>query len=206
MPAVRPRRASTRERAVTPTRLAVALVVGIVLSGALVWQSSYAAFTATTRNENNAWSAGSVQLTTSSPSTALFNEVGLVPGSTGQRCITVTYTGVPADVRLYAQAAGATDLSPYLELTVDRGTGGDASCTGFTPSSALYGPAAPSYDPALTLATFSATHTGYANGLTGWTTTGDAQTTYRVRYRLKDDNTAQGKTTAVSLVWEAQNT
>lgn len=193
-------------RTVSPQlRLVVAVIVGVLASGVLVWQSSYAAFTATTSSDGNAWTAGQVQLSNSGGSTAMFNATGLVPGAVGERCLTVTYTGVAADVRLYAQAAGATDLSPYLELTVDRGTGGDAACSGFTSSNLLYG-SAPAFDPALTLQTFSASHTSWATGLTGWTPGGNATTTYRIRYKLKDDNAAQGKTTSVNFVWEARNT
>ena len=75
----------------------------LLVSALLVWQASNAAFSATTSNPGNSWTAGSVTLTDddggTSPTTgtAMFSAAGLVPGSTGSHCIAVTSTGtVPA--------------------------------------------------------------------------------------------------------------
>jgi hypothetical protein len=43
--------------------IAAAVVVGLMGSGALVWQASSAAFTASTENDSNTWSSGKVVLT-----------------------------------------------------------------------------------------------------------------------------------------------
>jgi hypothetical protein len=43
--------------------LALAALVGLFGSGLLVWRTSRAAFTATTSNAGNSWTAGSVTLT-----------------------------------------------------------------------------------------------------------------------------------------------
>ncbi len=51
---------STRTRRIAT---AAATPVAIVAAAALVWQSSYAAFTGTTRNSGNDWATGSVALT-----------------------------------------------------------------------------------------------------------------------------------------------
>lgn len=187
-------------------RSLLAVTAGIALSGALVWQSSYAAFTATTSNPGNSWTAGSIALADNDSGAALFTASGLVPGSTGSRCITVDYTGtVGAAVKLYATPvpAAPTDLAPYLELTVEEGTGGTPDCTGFTPTSTLYG-TVPGFDPAKTLATFTTSHSAHSNGVSTWTPTTAESRTFRIGYKLKDDNAAQGKRAEINFVWEAR--
>src|SRR4051812_44560547 len=76
-----------------------AVPIGLIASGALVWNASYAAFTATTVNPGNSWSTGSVALSDSqggsssgATGTALWSgQTNLIPGSTGTKCIKVTY-------------------------------------------------------------------------------------------------------------------
>jgi predicted ribosomally synthesized peptide with SipW-like signal peptide len=72
--------------------LAAAVPLGMLASGVLIWQASYAAFSATTTNPNNTFSAGTVTLTDNrQPSTVMFNPTGLKPGSTASACIKVTW-------------------------------------------------------------------------------------------------------------------
>ena len=152
----------TRTRRHPATYLAVATVAGLVASGALIWQGSQAAFTAQTDNGVNNWDSGKVVLSDNDGGTALFNATGLTPGDTGFRCINVEYDGdVAADVELYVSASAGT-LAPYINLTVDAGTGAtDAACTGFTPL-------APVSTFTGTLASFASTHDSYANGFGTW--------------------------------------
>ncbi len=74
----------TPKHGVRRTLLAAAVPVGMVVSGALVWQSSYAAFTSSTANPNNAFTAGSVTLTDNDSNGALFavTSAQLAPSST----------------------------------------------------------------------------------------------------------------------------
>lgn len=182
-------------------------VVALGASAALVWQASYSAFSATTSNPSNNWSAGSVALADDDTNAAMFTATGLKPGSTGQKCIAVTSTGnLASAVKLYATNYASTNmLANSLNLTVTQGTGGGyGSCTGFTAQttgSSVYSG---------TLASLSGSAVSYAAGLGNWAPTGTGSETrvFQFNYTLDagTPNTAQGGTAAVSFVWEAQNT
>lgn len=187
-----------------PTAVAVkaaawaAVPLTLAGSAALVWQASTAAFSGTTANGSNSWSTGTVSLSDDDASSAMFSATGLRGGNTGNRCITVTYGGsVTSAVKLYASSTGS--LAPYLNLTVEEGTGGSfASCTGFSATSTLYNG---------TVSGFSTASSAYANGVSSWAPTGSGQArSYRFTYTVQDTNAAQGLTGSATFTWEAQNT
>jgi hypothetical protein len=186
-----------------------ALTIGVLLSSALVWHASFASFSATTVNPGNAWTAGNVVLTDddgggAAAGTAMFTATGLVPGSTGTRCITVTYNGnVSAPVKLYAASPTGT-LGQYLDVTVEMGTGGSFSdCTGFS-GSFVYSATVP-VASAGTLGDFTTTRIGYANGVGSWTPTGSSQSkVYRFTYTLQNNAAAMNLSAGVTFTWEAQ--
>jgi hypothetical protein len=182
---------------------AAAVPVAILASGALVWQSSYAAFSSTTSNPTSNWSAGTVALNDDDANTALFTASGLKPGSTGAKCITVTSTGtLPAVVKLYGTSYATTNnLAGNINLTLEEGAGATASsCAGFTSSSTVYSG---------TLASFGTSKNGYSTGVGTWapTGTGSDSKSYRVTYTLSSatPDTAQGGTAAMGFTWESQN-
>ncbi|MBT1546480.1 M73 family metallopeptidase [Curtobacterium aurantiacum] len=195
---------------VTPraARLAawIAIPAALVASGVVVSTASYAAFSSTTVNPTNNWTAGSVALSDDDNNTALFTANNLKPGSTGANCITVTSTGsLPSTVKLYGTNASTTkDLAGNMTMTVEQGTGGGfGSCSGFTPAATggtLYSG---------TLAAFGTASTNYATGVGTWAPTGTASESrvYRVTYTVSSTapNTVQGGTAALGLTWEAQN-
>ena len=213
-------RASRARRTVLP----VAVPVGLVLSLALTWSSTHAAFSASTGNAGNSWQTGSVVLGDSDSGAALFttaSDGALKPGSSRSRCIRIDYTGdLPADIRMYAATppTGATSLDPYLVMSVERGadvaanTTVAADCTGFTPTSTptfLYntaqanGPA----DQTRTLTHLKATHRDFGSGLlVSAGTTQNTHLTLRITYAVKDDNGAQNTQSSATFTWEAQNT
>lgn len=180
-------------------RANVAGAVGalLVISGLIV-QTSTAAFTATTDNSGNSWAAGSVSLRDNDSGAAMFAETALKPGSTGSRCIVVTYDGnLAANVRLRAATTGGTGLGDYLNLTVNRGTGGAADCSDFASTEAVYGG---------TVTGLATTHSTFATGAGSWAPTGAGQaSTYRFTWTLADNNNAQGKSVQSTFTWEAQN-
>lgn len=183
-----------------------AVVAGLGLSAAVVWQASYSAFSATTSNPTNNWSAGTVSLTDDDSNSAMFTATGLKPGSTGTRCIAVTSNGsLPSAVKLYGTNPTTTNgLATSINLTVTQGTGAtSASCTGFT---AL--PAGASVYTG-SLAAFGAGSSSFATGKGDWTPTGTAAETrvFQFTYTLDaaTPNTAQGGTAAIGFTWEAQN-
>jgi hypothetical protein len=184
------------------------LPVSVLLSGLVVWQSSYAAFSTTTVNSSNSFASGSVILTDDDSSTAMFTPTLLKPLDTGTKCIVVTSTGTLAStVELYATTFSTTNaLASWLDMVIDEGTGGTfatsgpTSCTGFVLGGNIY---------TGTLATFGTTKTNFATGVGTWAPagTGSPTKTYRIKYTLNTatPNTAQSGTAALGFTWEAQN-
>jgi hypothetical protein len=207
------------------TVLPVAVPVGLVMSLAVTWGSTHAAFSASTGNAGNSWQTGSVVLGDSASGSALFtsaSDSALKPGSTRSRCIRLDYTGdLAADIRMYVgtPAGGATTLDPYLVMSVERGTDVTATttvtadCTGFTPTASptfLYNTQqadAPLADPSRTLSHLKAQHADHSSGLVvGAATAPNTYLTLRITYAVKDDNGAQNTRSSATFTWEARNT
>ena len=188
-----------RESASGRIRRATAALVAFAVLGAgwLIWDASQAAFTRSTANNGNSWTAGQVTLNNDA-ATAMFTASGLVPGSTDSRCITVTYTGnVAAGVKLYATNYTGT-LGQYLNLTVEMGTGGSfGSCTGFSPTGTVY---------TGTLDGFRTAATNYTNGVGAVAASNGTARVYKFTYTLQNDDAAAGLTSTCGFTWEAQNT
>ena len=200
-------RRPSRRFAKIATLLAVPAAVAV--SGLVVSQASYSAYSATTVNPTSNWATGTVALSDDdggpTANTAAFNATNLKPGSTGNRCIVVTSTGTLAStVKLYGTAPATTKaLASNIDLTITQGTGGSfGSCSGYVASgSALYSGS---------LASFGSTYTGWSNGLaTAWAPTGTANEnrTYQITYTVSPSaaNDTQGGTAALGFTWEAQN-
>jgi hypothetical protein len=193
--------------------LAAAVPLGMLASGVLIWQASYAAFSATTTNPNNTFSAGTVTLTDNrQPSTVMFNPTGLKPGSTGNACIKVTYNGsLAANVKMYVAAAdlttsSGTNLAQYLTVQIDEGTGTATNCSDFVSSANIYNSTG-SGDTTKTLSAFSTASGSFASGVSSFAPTGSGQTkTYKISYWLQDTNSAAGMNSTAKFTWEAQNT
>jgi hypothetical protein len=195
---------------VTPfrTKLAawITIPAALVASGIVVSTASYSAFSATTVNPTNNWTAGSVALTDDDTSLALFNATGLKPGSTGSNCIAVTSSGnLPSTVKLYGTGAATTlALSSNINIQILQGTGGGyGTCSGFTAlstSGTLYSG---------TLADFATGSTNFTNGLGTWAPTGTASETrvYEFIYTVPTGapSSIMGGTASIGLTWEAQN-
>ncbi len=181
--------------------LVAGVPVGLMLSAVWVWQDSQAAYTATTTNAGNGFSAGTVTLHDDDSGVAMFSVAGLQPGDVGEKCIAVTYGGsLDAAVRLFVAPGDVTGtgLDGYLQLKVEQGTGGSsASCTGFTPTSTIVNG---------TLAAFAAASTDAATGVGTFDPTSAGQSAvYRFSYSVADDNAAQGLTCQVAFTWEASS-
>jgi hypothetical protein len=178
-----------------------AVAVGLLVMSLLVVTGSRAAFTASTANGSNTFTAGTVTLSDDDSGSVMFNLSDMKPGDTATKCVNVIYTGsLAADVKLYG-TVGGTGLATYLATTVDVGTGatGGAStdCTGFTLGSTLHNDS---------LEAFGTAHTDYASGVAGFTgATNPSTRSYRVTVTLQDNNLAQGKSASVAFTWEAQN-
>ena len=182
---------------------------GLVVASAVVVQTSSAAFTHTTTRGANTWAAGNVVVTAANAGTALFTESNLKPGSTGEQCVVVTYSGsLAADVRLHAAiSTGSAPLSngleQYLDATVTRAAGDQSgNCATLTSPVAVYSG---------TMNGLATTHNNYATGATaaGWLPTPPSTSmvmTYKFVWTLQDNNNAQGLRANITFSWEAQNT
>jgi predicted ribosomally synthesized peptide with SipW-like signal peptide len=200
-----PRHAAAVNRTRGRVLTVLAIVLGIVLSGAVVLTASRAAFSDTTSNSNNSFTTGTVDLIDDDSESAAFTVTNMVPGQTVTRCILVTYQGTIVNtgpVRLYS--GGLTDsgtLGSHLNLTVEEGTGGNfSSCTGFTASATI---------ESATLTQFNTDHTNYTNGAGTWDPSGTPESrTYRitVQLSLSAPSVQQGQSvTNLVFTWETQS-
>jgi hypothetical protein len=182
-----------------------AMVLGA--GGLTAGAATFSAFSATTGNPGNQFSAGTVALADNDAGAALVSlPANARPGDSSTRCIRVSYSGsLAAQVRLYASVSGG--LADHLTLTVTRGTQASPSfpaCTGFTADSGNYGYGA---NGDVYQGKLSGLPAGYASGIAdpaaSWSN-GDART---YRYTVTVDNTpaAQGLTASATFNWEARN-
>jgi hypothetical protein len=177
-------------------------LLSLVFVSFLVVRTSRSAFSDTTDNQSNQWTAGSVVLVDDDLAAAMFTVSNMAPTDSQTECITVTYQGsLDASVKLYGALTAGDGLDDYLNLTIERGSGGTfGDCTGFSSTETVY---------TGTLDGFTTAHTNFATGAGTWAPTGgapDDDMTYRFTVTLQDDNAAQGLTTTATFTWEAQNT
>lgn len=187
--------------------IAAAAPVAIVAASLLIWQSSYSAFTGTTRNSGNEWSTGSVALTDDDAGSARFQVTDMLPGQTDTKCITVTVNASSAGtVKAYAQnpVTSPEGLEDHIFLQVNRGTGGGfGSCTGFTSEVEIV--------PETSLATFAG-YNSYANGAGGWNVNaGTSSRTYQITWTFDTTGMTQAEIdqlqdarTGIDIQWELQ--
>lgn len=200
---------------------AVAPVAGLLAAGLLVWQGSYAAFSASTDNTGDAWTTGTLALTNngggaaySGVTTGIFGtgasqpETNMKPGATGFKCITVQSTGnLAGNLKLFRGTISGTNgaaLAPQLALTVTAAsvtaaTNVPSDCTGFP------GGATSIYSGTLTgMPTTYGVQTGMAVG------TGTQRVAYRIAWTFNStgsnpgDNALQGSSAIADLTWEIQ--
>jgi hypothetical protein len=206
-------RSTTEHRSRGRLIAAIATPIALVASGALVWHSTYAAFTAQITNNPSSWSAGTVVLqgddgsnsSTAAKGTALFSVTNMKPGDTNIKCLVVTYNGTITSVgavKLYVKSADLTGnptLQSNINLTIAEGSGGSsANCTGFTSSATDY---------TGTLAGMPATYAASTAG--SWVPTAAGQTkTYKITWTLDPNapDTVQGTTAGAAFTWETDNT
>ena len=175
-----------------------AVATAMLMLTVLIVTRSEAAFSDTTDNTANSFTSGSVTITADDTGSALFTASTMTPGVPVVECIAVTYSGtlVPADIRLYGTSAGA--LAPYLDTTIEVGSGGGyGNCGAFTPSSTLYSG---------TLSAFSAANSNWATGLPTFTAAANpTSATLRFSVDVQDVPAAQGGAGSADFTFEAQD-
>lgn len=204
--------AQSRRRALR----AAAPVAGLLAAGLLVWQGSYAAFTASTNNTGNTWTAGSVALDNSvnggnafsGTTSAIFNATSMKPGDSGTKCITVRSSGnLAGAVKLYLQNESTTKaLDANLTLKVEQMTGLASAttvapdCTGFSGGSTIIN--------SVKLSTAASNYSNYASGVGSWTAgTTTSYAAYRFTWTLDSGapSTVMGGTAQTDFQWEIQS-
>lgn len=183
----------------------VATPVAILAASALIWQSSYAAFTSTTRNSGNDWATGSVALTDDDAGSARFQVTNMTPGDTQTKCISVTATtSGSGTVKGYAvnPVTSAQGLEDHIMVQVNEGTGGGfGSCDNFVSAGEVI--------PTMSLTTL-ATFDSYEDGAGGWAVTaGTHSRTYQVTWTFdttglsqNEVDQLQGAHTGIDFQWE----
>ena len=206
---------------------------GLLGSGLLVWQASYAAFTGTTTTTGSTLTTGTVVLQ-NNVGTGLISVNPIKPGQAGSACINVAYNGTlnpSGPVKIYSGST-VTDgkgIATKLFFSVEAIAGG-AATTSTVPAapsgntcdtatanattsfgsvtSTTSGPPTTTY-----LSTFLGQTTYGTGSATTWTPAAQTGTnvvyvTFRVRWQL-DSSTAdsfQGGTLSnLSITWEAQS-
>ena len=184
----------------------LALPISLVVVSVLVVSSSVAAFTSSTSNTGNSFSAGTVDLVDDDLAAVLFSVADMVPGTSSTDCITVTYQGSvadPAGVKVYSGGyADSGDYDTYLNLTIEEGSGGSfGDCTGFSSENTI--------ESAGTLSDFDTAHTNYATGAGVWDPASTpVSKTYRITVELDAaaPDAEQGESvTAMTFTWEVQS-
>jgi len=186
--------ATTRRRIAVPA----AIAAGLLCSGLLVWNSSYAAFTASTQTTQNSFRAGSVTLTNDHTRSAVFaTTTKLVPGSADRQCVEVDYQGdVTSEIRLYTAGNLTNNLAQYLNFKIELLPVG-AACEA-TSSVVLY-----DWAPLSGLST----RTDFVTGMNvdSWKPLAAEKRRYRFSYSLPEGDAAQGKSADITFVWQAQS-
>jgi hypothetical protein len=185
--------------------------VSMIVAAAVISNSSYAAFSATTRNSGNNWRTGSVSLSDDDLGAARFTVINMVPEQTETKCIKVTsFASVPGNVRVYLvnPVHSVQHLEDRIKMTVSIGDGGGFnSCTGFVATAVIV--------PDVPMEVGMASRTDYATGAGNWPTlgvsTGESKT-YQVTWRFDTAGMTQaeldglqGASTGVDVQWELQN-
>ncbi|MEE9184433.1 MAG: hypothetical protein V3U39_08125 [Acidimicrobiia bacterium] len=167
----------------------------------LAFQSTGAAFSATTENAGDAFTAGTVTLSDNDAGTAMFPMLNMEPLDPAVGCIEVTYSGtLDPLVKTYGAITAGDGLEDYLDLTIERGTG---TCAAFGTSTAVWTNGTDG-----DLGIFLGAATNYATGVDTWQPTGGGPADvvpYRFTVTLQDNVLAQAKSVTVTFTWEAQN-
>ena len=195
----------------------VAPAAGLLAAGLLVWQGSYAAFSATTQDTTNTWSSATLNLTNdggvaaayAASTSATFGGANLKPGATGTTCLTVKSVGTSAgSMAMYlSNLVNAGGLAQQIKLTVVAAPTASevvANCAGFP---AAGNTAVATNVPLAGVGSFPVT---YAAGVPVAVATGTVLTAYKVTWTFATtgtnpgDNALQGKTTTADFTWELQ--
>lgn len=187
--------------------MALAAILGVLLSTVTVLTASRAVFADQTTNGQNYVNAGDVVLVDNDGGVNVLFEIDdMAPGDSETTCINVTYQGsIPDPGGVVVYSGGLTDsdaLPDDLNLTIEEGTGAATfgDCTGFALDGLIFDD---------TLGTFDSTHTDYLTGVGSWDPSSTPESSsYRITLELDPDAapSSQGESvTDLSFIWEVQS-
>ena len=192
---------TTRRRAVR----AIAPVAGLLAAGLLVWQGSYAAFSATSTSPGNSWTTGQVVLKNNTTGSANYQATGVAAFSVTKMAPSATAVSVPASTPPPGPV-GTSRLSESCQVRSAAAVHRAMKCyvkdvppdcsTGFTGGTVIYN-ARPLH----------ALPTTYAAGVGAWAPTGAATeyAAYKISYVFNPGTAVadvQNKTVNADIVWE----
>lgn len=175
--------------------LGSALITALAV-GALAYTATSAAFSGTTGNTANNFTAATVTLTDDDFGGTNLTVGNMIPGDVSNGCIEVTYNGSTTDLaglRVYGSSSGA--LLPDLNLTIQRGAAG-TTC-------AAPGPLSPVYSGLL-----SGLGTDWATGSAGLTPSATPETVpyvFDVELDPATANSQQGASASADFTWEVRS-
>ena len=167
-----------------------AAAVSVLLLAALVVNRSSTALIGDAANSASVLTSGTIEVSDDDGGRKLFDLRDLTPARPVVRCVEVEYTGTILPVGLSVRAEAAGELAPYLDVTIEEGSGGGfESCEGFVRSEGVY--------------------QGELAGLVGlgWVELGDIlnsgdHRSYRIELAVQDRQEALGLQTSMELAWE----
>jgi predicted ribosomally synthesized peptide with SipW-like signal peptide len=188
--------------------LVSALVLGA--AGAVAGAGTFSAFSSTTSNPSNTFTAGTVTLGDNASGGSVISLSNARPGGTPSTgCIRVLYTGsLASTLKLYATVSGS--LAQYLNLTVTRGTEtapSFPSCSTFTADATDYRGLGAGVLYSGTLNNFPSAYASGIDDASGQTwNTNDAHS-YKFQISLPSGApaAAQGLSANATFDWEARN-
>lgn len=120
-----------------------AMLAALLLSAGLVLRISATLTPVAPETRSDTAAVKAIQLRDGANGVTLFDGVGLAPGTSAQRCITVRATGTrtPDEVRMLATSTIDPLLAPWLQLELHEGPalGDGRRCDGFVPDDLLVG-------------------------------------------------------------------
>jgi predicted ribosomally synthesized peptide with SipW-like signal peptide len=191
------------------TKLGLSLLV-LALIGVAVGVGTWSAFSSTTQNSGNSFSAGTVTLADDDAGSAMLSLANAKPGDSDSACIVVSYTGsLAATVRMYGATAG-TGLDQYLDLTVIRGSKSSAfkGCGDFVADGTNYIGSGNGVVYSATLQGYPDTYgAGIVDPTPGspesWTN--PESHAYKFVVTVQNNDNAQGLNATQTFTWEARN-
>jgi hypothetical protein len=175
------------------TARAFAAAVSVLLITTLVIDRSTAAVLGEGTVSASSIDAGTLRLFDDDGGQSLFELGAMVPGRAEERCLIVTYDGdvLPVDLALVTSSNGA--LGKFLDVSVDRGTGGSFdSCDGFVAEELIFGG---------TLAAFAEATADEPLPVGVIRNQTDA-VSFKFQFQLQDNSDAMGLTSTVDFSWQ----